>query len=86
MENNYTIKEVIEQRFDEMNEHLVEIKEQVKKTNGRVGILENHKSYLWGAISVLTFLAGAIMYLSVQAIDAKIKNGVDKALSEYAQE
>lgn len=81
--NSYTLKEVIEQRFDEMGTHLVDIKEQTTKTNGRVSNLENHRAYLWGAFSLLTLLGGLIAFLLVGAIDNKIKNGVDNALSQY---
>ena len=81
MENQYSIKEVIEQRFDEMGEHLKAIVVQTTKTNGRVSVLENHKAYLWGAFSLLTILGGTIIYLSVMAIDTKIEKGIDNALS-----
>lgn len=81
MSEEYTIKEVLEQRFNEMNTHLVDIKTQTTKTNGRVGVLENHKAYLWGAISVVTVLGGAIIALAISAIDAKIKVGVDTAFN-----
>lgn len=56
MTDNYSIKEVIEQRFDEMTTHLVDIKTQVVKTNGRVSSLENHRFFLWGAITVIGIL------------------------------
>lgn len=83
MEENYTIKEVIETRFDEMGEHLKEIKLQTQKTNGRVNSLENHKAYLWGAFSVLVILGSTIIYLSAIALDSKIDTGIKNALSAY---
>lgn len=36
--DTYSIKEVIEQRFDEMGEHLIDIKEKVEATDEKVGI------------------------------------------------
>lgn len=79
----FSLKEVFEQRLDEMTTHLVEIKDQVKKTNGRVNSLENHRSYLWGAYTLLTILGGGIIGLSIQAIDTKIEKSVEQALSKY---
>lgn len=81
--NNYTLKDVIEEFRKDTKESLVRIETQTTKTNGRVTILENHKAYLWGAFSLLTLLGGAIIYLSVEAIDNKIKDGITDALSSY---
>lgn len=83
MEDRYSIKEVIEQRFDEMGAHLVEIKSQTTKTNGRVSSLESSRVQIWTSISVLIALGGAIIFLSIQAIDSKIKDGIETALSSY---
>lgn len=77
----FSLKEVFEQRLDEMTEHLVEIKDQVKKTNGRVNSLENHRSYLWGAYTLLAILGGVIITLSIQAIDSKIKEANRESIS-----
>lgn len=41
------------------------------------------KVKVWTAISILLFLGGAIITLSVMAIDNKIENGIEKALSNY---
>lgn len=76
----YTIKEIMEKSFNEVNDHLVEIKEQVKKTNGRVNSLETSRIQIWTAISVFTVVTGTIIYLSVYVIDSKINNGIAKAL------
>ena len=81
--DGYSVKEVIERRFDEMGEHLVEIKEQVKKTNGRVGSLERTRAKMWGSIGMLTFLGGAMIYLSIAAIEAKIDLKVKSAIAQY---
>lgn len=82
--DNYSIKEVIGQRFDELSDHLIEIKTEVKKTNGRVTVLENHKAYLWGAFTALTFLGATIIAFAVQAIDNKIEDSLKKTISEVS--
>jgi hypothetical protein len=82
----YTIKEVLEQRFDEMGNHLTEIKTQVIKTNGRVNVLENHKAYLWGAFSVLTLLGGTIIFFAIESIESKIQSGIAQALKDNVSE
>jgi len=79
---NYSLKEIIEQRFSEMGTHLIEIKNQTIKTNGRVGSLERSRAQLWGAIAVLIILGGAIISLSIMAIDNKIQVSIDKALAD----
>lgn len=81
----YSLKEVIKQRFDEMNEHLVVIREQVTKTNGRVGSLEQSRAQLWGAVAVLVVLGGAIIGLATMAIDSKIQQGVAEALRDNVE-
>lgn len=80
---SYTIKEVVEDNFDEMRGHLKEIKEQTTKTNGRVQSLELSRAWIWGAMAVLTLLGGAIITLSILAIDNRIKDAVKQTLSEY---
>lgn len=66
-----------------MGEHLVEIKEQTIKTNGRVTSLESSRSWLWGAIAVFAILGSVIITLSLIAIDSKIKDGIADALLQY---
>lgn len=41
------------------------------------------KTRLWASIAVLTFLGGTIITLSIMAINSKIKDGIDSALSQY---
>lgn len=81
--NSYSIKEFITEKFNEVNEALTRIETQAIKTNGRVTGLERHKSYLWGAFSMLTLLGATIIFLAVQAIDYKIKNGIRDELASY---
>lgn len=81
----YTIKEVLEQRFDEMGEHLQEIKVQTTKTNGRVWSLERSRIQVWTAIAVLTLLGGTLIALSIMAIDNKIKNTIADTFLQYEQ-
>ena len=81
--SSYTLKDIIEEFRRDTKESLTRIEIQTVKTNGRVSSLENHRAYLWGAYTLLTLLGGVIIYLSVEAIDNKIKNGVSDALSNY---
>ena len=83
MADSYSIKEVIKARFDEMGEHLKEIKEQTTKTNGRVSSLETSRIQVWTAITILTLLGGTIITLAIMAINNKIKEGISEALSIY---
>ena len=61
----YTLKEVIEQRFNEMGEHLTEIKIQTTRTNGRVDSLERSRVQVWTAIGIITLVKGALITLSI---------------------
>lgn len=114
-EMKYTMKEILESRLGEMNQHLQEIKSDVKEAkqgitvqNGRVRTLEDwshdaqkmienttaianetlssykvDKVRLWTAITVMLFVGGAIITLSIMAIDSKIQTGISDALSTY---
>lgn len=67
-ETPFTNRE-IEKFFQETNKHLVEIKdehlarieEQVRKTNGRVGKLENWRAFITGGLAILTLLVVPIL-------------------------
>lgn len=85
MENNYTIKEVMEQNFGEMRTHLTEIKAQTIKTNGRVNSLEKSRVQVWTAIGILTCLGGIIITLAIMAIDTKISKGIETALDNRVE-
>ena len=81
--DNYTIKDIIEEFRRDTKESLTRIETQTTKTNGKVSSLENHRSYLWGAYTILTLLGASIIYLFVNAIDVKIEKGIQQALSVY---
>lgn len=84
-DDSYTIKEVMELNFNELKQHLIDIKTQTTKTNGRVNSLEKSRVQVWTAIGVLTMLGGAIIYLSVMAIDNKIQRGIETALENSVE-
>lgn len=50
-------------------------------TQEQIDMLNSHKQWLWGAYTVLTLLGGIIIYLSVMAIDTKIKNAIETTLT-----
>ncbi len=79
--DSYSLKEVVENNFKEMREHLQDIKIQTTKTNGRVNSLENSRVQVWAAIGVLLLCGGSIIYLSIMAIDNKIQRGIDTAFN-----
>ncbi len=56
------------------------IETQTTKTNGRVSSLERSRVQFWTAISLLLFFGGAIITLSVMAINTKIKDGISEAI------
>ena len=66
---------------------------QTTKTNGRVTALEaltsevknyaTDKARLWGGVAVLMVVGGAVITLSIMAINSKIKEGINEALSAY---
>lgn len=58
--------------FDEFKE---DIKTMFKDKEIRVSSLEKGKIQIWTAISVLLLLGGAIITLSIKAIDNKIEKG-----------
>lgn len=58
--------------FDEFKE---DIKTMFKDKEIRVSSLEKGKIQIWTAISVLLLLGGAIITLSIKAIDSKIEKG-----------
>ncbi len=41
------------------------------------------KTRLWSSIGVLVFLGGTIITLAIMAINSKIKDGINEALSQY---
>jgi len=86
-EDYFSMKEMLQKYFDEAKDHrlemrndIKEIKLQTQETVGKVHGLENTRTQLWTAITVLIFLGGAIITLSVMAIDAKIKEAIATTL------
>ena len=69
-------------RMGVQDKTLDEIKVQTTKTNGRVNSLETTRVQVWTAITILLFLGGVIITLSLMAIDTKIKDGIQQALAE----
>lgn len=43
------------------------------------------KTRIWAVIGVLLFLGGTIITLSIMAINGKIKDGINEALSKYGK-
>lgn len=41
------------------------------------------KTRIWAVIGILLFLGGTILTLSIMAIDSKIKDGINEALSQF---
>ncbi len=85
-EENYTIKEMISEFRDDVTRSLTRIETQTIKTNGRVTSLEKTRTQVWTSITILLFLGSTIIYLSIRAIDTKIKDGISQALSTYEVE
>lgn len=94
MDDSYSLKEVIEEKFDDIDkkitanhngvfEYLRRIETQTTKTNGRVNSLEMSRAQMWGAIAVLTLLGGVIITLAINAIDSKIDSKINSALQSY---
>lgn len=83
MSSGYSIKDVIEEFRRDTKESLERIEKQTTKTNGRVDSLEHHRSYLWGAYTVLSLFGGVIIYLAIGSMDTRIKEGIVQALEAY---
>ncbi len=87
-QDNYSIKDVIEEFRRDTKESLDRIEAQTMKTNGRVtasereiSSLKTSRAQLWTAIAIFTFLGSTIVALAIMAIDSKIREGIDTALS-----
>lgn len=86
-EDYFSMKEMLQKYFDEAKEHRLEMRNDIKEikiqtqlTNGRVNGLENTRTQIWTAIAVLIFLGGAIITLSIMAIDSKIEKAISSTL------
>ena len=72
-----TLKEI----FSRIEESLHRIEAQTCKTNGRVTKLESWRSYIAGAITIVTVLGGTIIGLSLYVYNMQlgsIKTELDK--------
>lgn len=54
------------EKWEHVKQNLEEIKNQVIKTNGRVGNLETWRSYMTGAIAVIALMLAPIILLIIQ--------------------
>lgn len=64
--------------FDEFKD---EIREMFKDKETRINTLEKGKIQIWTAISVLLLFGGAIITLSIMAIDSKVKEANRESIS-----
>jgi len=85
MENQpYSNREIIE-KFDHIKEVLSRIETQTCKTNGRVTKLENWRSYIAGAITIITLLGGTIIALCLYIYNnnlGDIKTALDSHITQ----
>lgn len=82
LKGNYSKRE-LDHFIGELHADIKKILEQTTKTNGRVNGLEETRTKMWTAISVLTVLGGTIIGLSIMAIQSKIDKGIEQALARY---
>lgn len=75
--------------LDEFRGYLIEIKEHVSETNGRVKSLEMWKQFLFGAWAVLSIATPIVWYLVIsyannliESYDQKIGFLIQKAIEE----
>lgn len=68
-------------RFDKFEEKL---DKTFEKQDGKIGELNDHKNFLWGAYAVLVVTGGVIITLTINAINSKISDGIAQALKEQA--
>src|SRR5690348_15047940 len=89
-EENYSIKEFIEEKFSALHEHISRVEIQTTKTNGRVSVLEGDKMKMWGAFTALALCMATIISLSVLVIKAQVRDqtkiAVDQAFDERFSE
>lgn len=68
-------------RFDKFEEKL---DATFEKQNTKIGSLNDHKNYIWGAYAALVLTGGVIITLTINAINNKISDGIAQALKEQA--
>jgi hypothetical protein len=83
MEQPYSNRE-IESHFQEIKNTLERIELQTCKTNGRVTKLESWRSYIAGAITIVTLLGGTVIGLSLYVYNLQL-DAVRENLAAYTQ-
>lgn len=69
----------------EMNNHIIEIKEQVRSTNGRVKSLEMWKQFLLGAWAVISIASPIVWYLVYDSIK-EFKDSAREEISSVVED
>lgn len=69
----------------EMNNHIIEIKEQVRATNGRVKNLEMWRQFLLGAWAVLSIITPVVWYMVYNSIK-DFKETITRQMSSVVEE
>lgn len=85
MEEDFSNREITEM-FNDLRKGQDRIEEQTKKTNGRVSDMERWRSFMTGAMAVLTTLVVPILAWAIYTlvnIQHTIYQTVDEALSAY---
>jgi len=70
-------------RVTKQEEWSKEAQKIIENTARVTGDYKIDKTRIWAVISVMVFLGGAIITLSIMAIDSKIRDGISEALAKY---